>query len=191
MGSYQLASGLGPYATIEHLKRYIPSLSPDYNTGQTTREWIGQYISFLKPREDAKRRADPMSKRAEMLRNQALIAVFVVALNVGIFAWAIISYPPDNHGVGTFYTGRCPTASAVNSAAHVVLNVLSTAFLGAGNYCMQIMVAPSREEMNKAHAKGRALEIGVPSLKNLLRISRKRVACWITLGIFATTLHVL
>jgi uncharacterized protein DUF6536 len=126
VGSYPLASGSAPYATIEYLKRYVPSLSPDYNTGQTTREWIGQYDPYLKPREDAKRRGDPISKRAEMLRNQALVAVFVVALNVGIFAWAIISYAPDNHGVGTFYAGRCPTASAVNSAARVVLNVLDT-----------------------------------------------------------------
>ncbi|KAH6690706.1 hypothetical protein F5X68DRAFT_253656 [Plectosphaerella plurivora] len=179
-----------PYADADYLMQYIPSLArhrPEKSTWERIREWIGLPA---KPKRDGQDDADLMSKRIEMIRNQAIMAVCVVTLNVAITAWAIVYYPPEGQGVGTFYTGACPTASAINSAAHVVLNALSTIFLGAGNYCMQILVAPSREEMDKAHKLGKTLEIGVPSLKNLFRISRRRVFGWVTLGIFAMTLHV-
>ncbi|KAG7410340.1 hypothetical protein Forpi1262_v017250 [Fusarium oxysporum f. sp. raphani] len=55
---------------------------------------------------------------------------------------------------------------------------------------MQILVAPTREELDSAHRMGKAMEIGVPSLKNLKRIESKRVVTWVVFGAIATLLHV-
>lgn len=191
MGSYEAAYSLPPYATRDLLSKYIPNLD---NTKPEETHWqrFAKHVPVLRSLVDTvPKKPGLMEKRTSMLRNQALIAVAAASLNLAVTVWAIVVFPRDSNGVGLFYEGSCRTASAVNSAAHVVLNAISTLFLGAGNYCMQIQVAPSREEMDKAHAKGKTLEIGVPSLKNLWRISGKRVAFWIGLGLIATTLHVL
>ncbi|UKZ52632.1 hypothetical protein TrVGV298_006413, partial [Trichoderma virens] len=67
--------------------------------------------------------------------------------------------------------------------------MISTFFLGAGNFCMQILVAPSRKEIDKAHSKGISLEIGVPSIKNLPHIRRRRRVLWGLLGLMSSLLH--
>ena len=79
----------------------------------------------------------------------------------------------------------------INSSVHVALNIISSLFLGAGNYCMQILVAPSRAEMDKAHSKGVSLSIGVPNVGNSRYIERKRVLGWVLIGMFAAILHLL
>lgn len=132
-----------------------------------------------------------MAKRKTMLRIQLIVAVVVATTNICVALWAMTSYPPDSRGVGTLSFGSCSKAGITNSLWHVILNILSSLFLGAGNYCMQIFVAPSRKEMDRAHQRGVSLDIGVPSIKNLRYIDRKRVLLWLATGILATFLHLL
>lgn len=54
---------------------------------------------------------------------------------------------------------------------------------------MQILVAPSRREIDAAHSAGTSLAIGVPSIKNLRYINLKRKVLWFLLGTSATFLH--
>ena len=126
-----------------------------------------------------------------MLNIQLAIASFVVVSNVAVTLWAGISHPPYSNGVGILLFGSCSLTSTLNSVLHVALNVISSLFLGAGNYCMQVLVAPSRLEIHRAHSRGVSLEIGVASVKNLLYIQRKRVVIWLLTGILATILHLL
>ncbi|KAH7153761.1 hypothetical protein DER46DRAFT_560533 [Fusarium sp. MPI-SDFR-AT-0072] len=125
-----------------------------------------------------------------MLRIQMSVAVLIFALQLGVTIWCIYAFPSDARGTGTFFWGDCSTIRTTDKAAHVALNILSSLFLGVGHYCMQILVAPTREELDSAHRKGKAMEIGVPSLKNLKRIESKRVVTWVVLGAIATLLHV-
>ncbi|KAE8166654.1 hypothetical protein BDV40DRAFT_285404 [Aspergillus tamarii] len=124
-----------------------------------------------------------------MLKTQMGIATIVVIFNLSITIWAVLSYPPDGRGVGTFSFSDCSSASALNSALHVALNIISSLFLGAGNYCMQILVAPSRDEIAQTHLKGSALEIGVLSMRNLRYIKKSRVAAWFGIGFIVGLLH--
>ena len=127
-----------------------------------------------------------------MLKTQLGLTLVIVSVNIGITIWAYTCYPPDLHGVGTFASfGNCSTLSMINSSVHVALNIISSLFLGAGNYCMQILVAPSRAEMDKAHSKGVSLSIGVPNVGNSRYIERKRVLGWVLIGMFAAILHLL
>jgi hypothetical protein len=152
------------FAQVAILSKYIPAL--------------GQEI----PR-------DRMAKRSAMLRMQLAVSALVLAANVAGTAWAGAAYPPDRRGIGTFLFGDCTRVARLSTALHVLLNVLSTLLLGAGNYCMQLLASPSRSEADNAHACGVALDIGVPSIKNLRHIDGKRVVGWSAIGVTATLLH--
>jgi hypothetical protein len=132
-----------------------------------------------------------IAKRRTMLSIHALLALTVLVINVALTVWAIRSYPPDYRGVGTITFGNCSTINTINSAVHLALNIVSSLFLGAGNYCMQTLVSPSRSEINHAHSKGISLVIGVQSLKNLRYINRRRRIIWALIGISAALLHLL
>lgn len=126
-----------------------------------------------------------------MLRIQVLLTLTIFVANIALTVWAITSYPPDSQGVGTLSFGNCSTINSINGAVHLALNIVSSLFLGAGNYCMQTLVAPSRQEMDRAHSKGVSLDIGVPNVKNLWYINWGRVITWVLIGMLATMLHLL
>lgn len=156
------------YAQKDMLKQYIPGLDPSKKT--------------FKMR---------MSKRGSMLRINFILSTVIVGINLGTLLWALLAHPPDDRGVGTLRIGDCDETTKLNTVLHLCLNVLSSLFLGAGNYCMQTLVAPSRVEMDRAHAKGKSLDIGVPSIRNLKHIARVRAYLWASLGVLSTCLHLL
>ncbi|KAK5991490.1 hypothetical protein PT974_09773 [Cladobotryum mycophilum] len=160
---------LPQYAKINVLSRYIPELEPEHARAQTLRVRMG--------------------KRATMLMVQSIIAFAVIVANLGLCLWAILARPPDFRGIGTVYLGDCGLVTRIDSIAHLVLNLISSLFLGAGNYCMQILVAPSREEVDRAHATGHSMDIGLHSMRNLRRIDVRRVALWAAIGFASILLH--
>ncbi|OQE46496.1 hypothetical protein PENCOP_c001G06293 [Penicillium coprophilum] len=93
--------------------------------------------------------------------------------------------------VHVMYQGSCVLSKRWNIALHLIINVLSTGILGASNYCMQSLVAPSREEVDKYHAQGRWLDIGCASVRNLFVIGRSRLALWLLLLVTGTPFHLL
>ena len=54
---------------------------------------------------------------------------------------------------------------------------------------MQILNAPSRIEIDKAHANLQSLEIGVPSTKNLRFLSPFKLICWLFLFFSSVPIH--
>lgn len=132
-----------------------------------------------------------MSKRYNMLRLQFILTSLIVVANLVFTIWACVAHPPDGRGVGVIRLGDCEEIRRINSILHLLINALSSLFLGAGNYCMQILVAPSRSEMDYAHSKGESLDIGVPSLKNLRYIKWQRTIIWFLLGMLSTVLHLM
>ncbi|KAK4499429.1 hypothetical protein PRZ48_009943 [Zasmidium cellare] len=63
--------------------------------------------------------------------------------------------------------------------------------LGASNYTMQALVAPTRAETDRAHAEGGWLDIGVASIRNLFKIKRHRTILWAVLGLSSMPIHLL
>ncbi|MCJ1470576.1 hypothetical protein MMC07_009222 [Pseudocyphellaria aurata] len=92
---------------------------------------------------------------------------------------------------GTLHDGPCKEVQRLDVVAHVMINIFSTVILASSNYCMQCMSAPTRTEIDKAHAQGVWLDIGIPSMRNLRRISGKRVLVWTVLGLSSLPLHLL
>lgn len=79
----------------------------------------------------------------------------------------------------------------MNTGIHLAINALSTILLSSSNYCMQCLSAPTRKELDNAHSKGKWLDIGVMSTRNLRGIATKRVVLWWLLGISSLPLHLL
>ncbi|RDW82405.1 hypothetical protein BP6252_03517 [Coleophoma cylindrospora] len=92
-------------------------------------------------------------------------------------------------GVGTLFTGKCTKVKGVNTLLHVFINILSTALLSSSNYVMQCLGAPNRAQIDKAHAAGKSLDIGLPSIRNLIRIGWRRPILWLVLWLSSFPLH--
>ncbi|KFA65890.1 hypothetical protein S40285_09480 [Stachybotrys chlorohalonatus IBT 40285] len=159
------------YAKVSDLRMFVPELDPNHKRAQTLRV--------------------KMARRSTLLKIQAGIAAFIVSINVATIVGLSISYPLESRGIGTIMFGRCSSVETANAIVHVVLNIMSSLLLGAGNYCMQILVAPSRREIDEAHSRGIALDIGIMSFRNLWHIRWTRVVMWLLLGSCATVLHLI
>jgi hypothetical protein len=72
---------------------------------------------------------------------------------------------------------------------HLLINLLSTGLLMASNYCMQLQAAPTRADIDRAHARGQWLDIGVPSLRNFGKIGRWRKFTWLLLAFSSLPIH--
>ncbi|KAI1470550.1 uncharacterized protein F4812DRAFT_269841 [Daldinia caldariorum] len=157
------------YAKAEVLSKYIPELNPSDPRAVTLRV--------------------KMAKKTTMLKIQLIISSLVVAVSTSIMAWSVMTYNPNHRGVGTYFSGNCSRASSLNTFIHAAMNILSSLLLSSGNYCMQLLVSPSRHEVEKAHSRGIALRIGIPNVTNLRHISLGRVVGWLSLGATAALLH--
>jgi hypothetical protein len=85
----------------------------------------------------------------------------------------------------------CDQVRLYNRWIHFGINALSTILLGASNYCAQLLVAPTRRDIDEAHRKSMWLDIGIQSLRNLLRATLRRKVLWILLMSSSGLLHLL
>lgn len=81
----------------------------------------------------------------------------------------------SENDINSIYQGDCSQTEKISTGLHVVINLLSTLLLGASNLCMQLLAAPTRSEIDKAHEKFVWLDTGVPSIRNLRCIGRERL----------------
>jgi hypothetical protein len=89
----------------------------------------------------------------------------------------------------TLFQGGCEKAQKINTLAHIGINLLSTIILASSNYAMQCLSAPTRTELDRAHARTMWLDIGILSFRNLSRIGSVRVVFWLLLAISSIPLH--
>ena len=118
-------------------------------------------------------------------------AMTVFMINLILTIWALSRYGLEKGGIGTIQEGSCETSRRLSLWLHLIINVLSTLLLGASNYTMQCLASPTREEVDRAHRQNRWLDIGVPSIRNLTRISPHRKILWWLLVISGVPLHLL
>lgn len=93
--------------------------------------------------------------------------------------------------LGRMYKGNCTTSQRLSLGLHVAINILSTLIFSSSNLCMQLLVSPTREEVDKAHRKWRWLDIAVPSIRNLGSVAFERRIVWLILGLSSVPLHFL
>ncbi|KAF7510338.1 hypothetical protein GJ744_006834 [Endocarpon pusillum] len=118
------------------------------------------------------------------------MATIAFLLNLTILIW-FSSTLKFERGVAQVFTGDCYRAERMNTWAHFGINAVSTMLLSGSNYCMQILSAPTRMEIDTAHAKKKWLDIGVPSVRNLKNVAKWKVVMWCLLGLSSLPLHLL
>lgn len=111
-------------------------------------------------------------------------------INVGLTIWATSKYGV-HLGLGSIYEGSCAKTKKMSLLIHLGINALATVLLSGSNYCMQCLAAPTRAEVDKAHARRLWVDIGVPSIRNLRRISWGRVILWCCIGLSSAPLHLM
>jgi hypothetical protein len=72
-----------------------------------------------------------------------------------------------------------------------LINGLGTLLLAASNACMQCLSAPTRQDIDGAHAKHDWLDVGVISPRNLFRVKWWRSVLWFFLALSSIPLHLL
>ena len=158
------------YGQIESFSPWFPQADPENPQART---WIKK-----------------LSRRGTALFIQIFISTAVLVFNIFVMIYVAEKYGRSN-GFGEIYQGDCNLVARYNTVVHLGINILSTLLLGSSNYCAQLLVAPTRSEIDRAHRKRDWLDIGVPSLRNLWkkRIARKRKAAWTLLMISSVLLH--
>lgn len=119
-------------------------------------------------------------------------ASVVFCLNLAFTIWTLTMLPEGSNfvdGIGVFAEGDCSYIRSANIVVHLLINVLSTILLAGSNFCMQVLSAPTRREVDEAHARGRWLDIGVPSLRNWASVSWMSRFLWFLLGVSSIPLH--
>ena len=120
------------------------------------------------------------------------VAVGVVLLfNIIVTVYAVITYPPNGDGIGQFDSTNCDEVRNNNIVLHIGLNIVATILVGASNYNMQCLTAPTREEINKRHETDSSLDIGIQSVRNLRYLPRWKVILWASLLLSTLPLHLL
>ena len=122
----------------------------------------------------------------------ATCVVIVLLINIGLTVY--VATNPEykmERGIGTLYSGSCERSRMIGLWLHLGINGLSTLLLSGSNYTQQCLAAPTRSEIDAAHARRRWMDIGVPSIRNLFRIKAERTVLWIAIGITSVPLHLL
>ncbi|KAK5659403.1 hypothetical protein OQA88_604 [Cercophora sp. LCS_1] len=90
-----------------------------------------------------------------------------------------------------FFTGDCSAADRMDTGLHLLLNAFSTGIIASSNFFMQVLNAPSRQELDAAHSKGAFLHIGVASLRNAFGVARWKACVWLVLALSSVPIHLL
>jgi hypothetical protein len=118
-------------------------------------------------------------------------SITVLLSNIALMMIGLVSHGGVVDAVGTIAQGEAHRIARISTAYHVLINVMSTVLLTSSNYAMQTLCAPTRDDINDAHAKGHWLEIGIMSIHNLRHVKRRRMILWVLLAFSSAPLHFL
>lgn len=124
------------------------------------------------------------------LRGFAILASIILIINVSWLGAARAKYGIKD-GYGTLKEGPCGSIESLSSWLHFAINVLSTLLLTGSNAFMAAFCCPSREEVDKAHQRGKFLHVAVLNLGNLRRIAFRKGVVVVLLAISSIPFHLL
>ncbi|KAK5651838.1 hypothetical protein OQA88_11607 [Cercophora sp. LCS_1] len=127
------------------------------------------------------------SAKVNAILVSALSTVLLSALVYGL----VVKRDSGVNSTFPIFQGSCQTASGLNIFLHLVLNVLGTLILASSNFFMQLVAAPSRAELDRAHQASRWLDIGVPTLRNFASLSSFKRTSWLVLMASSVPIHLL
>jgi len=157
--------------------------------GLTLRSGSGHPHTLLKSRPAYRQSSRFTGWRGGVLACVLLVA-FCILAEIALLVVGLKLYNAKN-GLGTMYHGSCERVKALSTYLLIPLNALGTVTIGSSNYVMQILNAPDRQEVDKAHAKGCFLNIGISSPGNLLHLSKRKRTLYGLLALSTVPFHLL
>lgn len=112
--------------------------------------------------------------------NAAVLLVNII-MTVAAIKTSASHYGPVSFGSITTYRGSCDNVSYMKTGFHGLINVLSVILTATSSYCCNILIAPSRPNVDRAHSRRTCVSIGVFSLGNFENTSRVCRLLWILL----------
>lgn len=97
----------------------------------------------------------------------------------------------DKDGLGVLFVGGCARVERINTILAIPLNDIATVLVATSNYVMQCLSVSSRKEVDEAHAAGSYLNIGIPSVHNLLQKPSWNSFLWPALVLTTVLNHLL
>ena len=119
----------------------------------------------------------------------AIAVTTVAVINIAFAIWLSRAHPSDSGFKGAIFIDRCEAIDSDSLIAHLIINVLGAVLLASSSYCMQCLSAPTSHETRVAHSKGRWLDVGILSVNNLRRISKKRMVLWWVIAATTVPIH--
>lgn len=160
-------SDISPFAKISLLSKWVPEADPENTRAQKRNKW---------------------SDRDRAMSAHLCFTALVFTVNAIATIYLCVRYGTPR-GIGSLYEGSCAKADSINTWLHLVINVLSTILLGSSNYCMQVLLAPTRNEVDEAHREHKWLDVGAPSYRNSKAIKGERRLLWFVLALSSAGLH--
>ncbi|KAF2633562.1 hypothetical protein BU25DRAFT_8561 [Macroventuria anomochaeta] len=87
----------------------------------------------------------------------ASLAVFIC--NVAFLVYGVLKTGTVHGGIAMLMRGDLDTVSRISTTLHILTNALSTILLTSSNYAMQLLCAPTLDEINYAHKNGLGLRL--------------------------------
>lgn len=116
-----------------------------------------------------------------------LTTVLVICLLISVLRG---QYPRSRFANTTLlFKGNCDKSSRYNTWFHLAINVVSSGVLASSNFFMQVMTAPTRDDVDRAHRRSRSVEIGVQSMRNLISLPRRNVLFWTFFAVSSVPIH--
>jgi hypothetical protein len=145
--------------------------------------------------QQAMQRADPVPKqnRPAWFKSVSLglgFVCLVLILNTSLLG-AVLRRPDIGDGATVMFTGSCDRSSAIITAVELMINVVSTILFAVSNNCIQLLLSPTRDDVDRVHAGGNWMHIGISSSRNLRWIPLWRILICIALFISSVPLHLL
>ena len=119
------------------------------------------------------------------------LSALVLVINVSLAIAAGKGARSLNGQIATMYEGNCGKVRKLSLWLHLLINVLSSLILGASNYCMQVLCAPTRENIDTAHRRKEWMHIGVQSVRNIGALGGGNLILWALLVLSSLPLHLL
>lgn len=138
---------------------------------------------------------EPVNILTQGWRSGSIMCCTLVGLclcfNIVFTVYVTSKFPVNDEGIGDFGVQSCTSVLSATSKIHIVINLLATMLVGASNYNMQCLTAPTRRDVNAAHKRGSYLDVGIQSVRNLRFIPLWKSCLWFLLLISTLPLHLL
>lgn len=79
------------------------------------------------------------------------------------------------HGLAKVFSGACSQASRTGAYAHFATCAFAVLLFAAGSHGVQILLSPTRDEVENARSRDRWVHIGIGGLRNMKWISKRRL----------------